>query len=323
MSHALLADLGGTNARFSLVPLNTYQPQEIEVFACKEFESFFEAAAKYLAICSLPTSDISVVVLAIAGPVNQKVIQFSNNPWTFTKEDVESFFGAGIRVALLNDYDAMGHAMEVLTPKDYIQIGTGDDIDESAPAWVIGPGTGLGVACVVPQKAANIVLPGEGGHVDVPSCTPQEDFIMTFLRHRHGRVSAERVLSGMGLENIYEALAKQNGLDIRLTAEAIGEASKKDDPLALAALEQFFVYLGRVVGDLVLSVESRGGVFIVGGIIPRYVERFGLSGFRQAMRDKGRMADFVGKIPTFVVTAEHPGLIGCANYASYLAAESS
>jgi len=323
MSHALLADLGGTNARFALVPLNTYQPQEIVVFACKEFASFFEAAAKYLATASLSESEISVVVLAIAGPVNQKVIQFSNNPWTFTKEEVDSFFGANRRVALLNDYDAMGHAMEVLTPKDYIQVGTGDDIDKSAPAWVIGPGTGLGVACVVPQQNANIVLPGEGGHVDVASCTPQEDFILDFLRKRHRRVSAERVLSGMGLENIYEALAKQNGQNIRLTAEEIGEASKKEDPLALAALEQFFVYLGRVVGDLVLSVESRGGVFIVGGIIPRYIELFGFSGFRQAMRDKGRMSDFVGKIPTFVVTAEHPGLIGCANYASYLAAEPS
>ncbi|MCZ2721148.1 glucokinase [Marinomonas sp. 15G1-11] len=323
MSHALIADLGGTNARFAIVPLNEYQPQEIEVFACKEFDSFFAAATKYLEVCSLSIQEISAVVLAIAGPVNQQVIKFSNNPWTFTKEEVESFFGDGIRVALLNDFDAMGHSLEVLSTDDYIKIGAGNDIDETAPAWVIGPGTGLGVSCVVPQEKANIVLPGEGGHVDVPSCTAQEDYIMSFLRERHQRVSAERVLSGMGLENIYEALAKRNGLDSRLTAKAIGEAGKNNDALALEALEQFFVYLGRVVGDLVLSVESRGGVFIVGGIIPRYIELFRLSGFRHAMSEKGRMSDFVGKIPTFVVTAEYPGLMGCANYASYLANESS
>ena len=146
-----------------------------------------------------------------------------------------------------------------------------------------------------------------------------EDDILKFLRTRHKRVSAERVLSGMGLENIYEALALQNGIEKRLTAPEIGEAlSLGNDPIAKATLEQFFVFLGRVIGDLVLSVESRGGVYIAGGIVPRYLKEILNSGFRDAMQDKGRMKDFVSPIPTFVVMSEYPGLMGCACYASHL-----
>ncbi|MFT2110729.1 glucokinase [Marinomonas sp. 2405UD68-3] len=321
MSHALIADLGGTNARFAVVSLNEYQPQKVEVFACNEFDSFFSAASQYLDVCSLSIKDLDAVVLAIAGPVNQEIIKFSNNPWSFTKKDIESFFGETVQVALLNDFDAIGYSLDVLSTNEYIQIGEGQPVDAMSPAWVVGPGTGLGVACVVPQTNINLILPGEAGHVDVASCTPQEDYILAFLRERHGRVSAERVLSGMGLENIYEALAKRSGIDQRLSAKEVGDAFLNQDPLACAAFEQFFMYLGRVVGDLILNVESRGGVFIAGGIVPRYLAQFQASNFRQVMQEKGRMSDFVGNIPVFVITAEYPGLMGCANYASYLAAE--
>ncbi len=319
MSYALIADLGGTNARFAVVSLNEYQPQKVEVFACNEFDSFFSAVLKYLEVCSLSIADFNAVVLAIAGPVNQELIKFSNNPWSFTKKEIEAFFGEKARVALLNDFDAIGHSLEILSADEYVQIGGGDSVESMSPAWVLGPGTGLGVACIVPQEGINLILPGEGGHVDVPSCTSQEDYILQFLRKRHSRVSAERVLSGMGLENIYEALAAREGIEQRLNAKEIGDAYLNKDPLANAAFEQLFVYLARVVGDLVLNVESRGGVFIAGGIIPRYLEQFKNSNFRQVMQEKGRMSAFVGKTPVFVITAEYPGLMGCANYASYLA----
>ncbi|MFD1382007.1 glucokinase [Rhodanobacter aciditrophus] len=320
MSHALIADLGGTNARFALVPINQYQPQEVRVFSCKEYESFFDAVSTYVEQCSVDFDSIDAIVLAIAGPVNQEVIRFSNNPWHFTRQQVQEHFGLDKKIAFLNDFDAIGHSLEVIPESELEVIGDQTEVDPKAACWVLGAGTGLGVACVVPQdNGANIVLPGEGGHVDLSTCSDQEDYILRFLRERHKRVSAERVLSGMGLENIYEALAHREGIEKRLTAPEIGEAIERgDDPIALATLEQFFVFLGRVTGDLVLSVESRGGVYIAGGIVPRYLKHIKRSAFRDAMQDKGRMKAFVAPIPTFVVMSEYPGLMGCACYAAYL-----
>ncbi|MGO2236297.1 glucokinase [Marinomonas sp.] len=320
MSHALIADLGGTNARFALVPIHQYEPLEVRVLPCKNYDNFFDAAADYIENCSISMDKIDAIVLAIAGPVNQPVIQFSNNPWKFTRDEVQSYFGDNKPVALLNDFDAVGHCLEILKPEDVVVIGESSAVDPKGACWVVGAGTGLGISCVVPQdNGPNIVLPGEGGHVDLSSCNEVEDDILKFLRTRHKRVSAERVLSGMGLENIYEALALREGIEKRLTAPEIGEALKLgNDPIATATLEQFFVFLGRVIGDLVLSVESRGGVYIAGGIVPRYLKDILKSGFRDAMQDKGRMKEFVSPIPTFVVMSEYPGLMGCACYASHL-----
>jgi glucokinase len=320
MSHALIADLGGTNARFALVPIHQYEPLEVRVLPCKNYESFFDAAADYIEHCSVDMENIDAVVLAIAGPVNQAVIRFSNNPWHFTRAEVQSYFGDDKPVALLNDFDAVGYSLEVLPTNDMVVLGDSTTVDPKAPCWVVGAGTGLGISCVVPQdNGPNMVLPGEGGHVDLAACNDLEDDILKFLRTRHKRVSAERVLSGMGLENIYEAMALREGIEKRLTAPEIGEAlTLGNDPIAKAALEQFFVFLGRVIGDLVLSVESRGGVYIAGGIVPRYLKEIINSGFRDAMQDKGRMKEFVAPIPTFVVMSEYPGLMGCACYASYL-----
>lgn len=319
MSHALIADVGGTNARFALVPIHEYVPQEVRVLPCKDYDTFFDAAADYVNNCSVDMQNIDAIVLAIAGPVNQAVIRFSNNPWQFTRAEVQSYF-ENKAVAVLNDFDAVGHCLEILTPDDLVVVGESLEVDPKGACWVLGAGTGLGVACVVPQdNGPNIILPGEGGHVDLATCNKQEDDILQFLRARHKRVSAERVLSGMGLENIYEALAYRQGIERRLTAPEIGEALKAgNDPIAEATLEQFFVFLGRVVGDLVLSVEARGGVYIAGGIVPRYLNEMLQSGFREAMQEKGRMKAFVSPIPTFVVMSEYPGLMGCAHYASYL-----
>ncbi|GAB3480701.1 glucokinase [Marinomonas epiphytica] len=320
MSHALIADLGGTNARFALVPIHQFTPEAVKVFPCENYSSFFDAVEAYIESSEVDMANIDAVVLAIAGPVNQEVIRFSNNPWSFTREQVQTFFGESKSVALLNDYDALGHALQVIPDSELVAIGDTQHLDKAQPAWVLGPGTGLGVSCVIPKfDGPNYILPGEGGHVDLSACTPVEDAILSFLRKRHHRVSAERVLSGMGLENIYEALVWQEGKQARLTAPEIGKAVKAgNDPIAKAALEQFFVFLGRVVGDLALTVEARGGVYITGGIVPRYVNEILASGFREAMQDKGRMKAYVTPIPTFVVMSEYPGLMGCACYASHL-----
>lgn len=320
MSYVLIADLGGTNARFALAAVHQSELFEVKVFPCKEYLDLFSAVTAYLNHTSVDLAQISAVVFAIAAPVNQPVIRFTNNNWQFTHEDVETFFGKDKKIALINDYDALGYSLDALPVQELAEVGESSIVDPSAPRWVIGPGTGLGVSCVVPQQGGvNTILPGEGGHVDLSPCNEIEDDIVKFLRKKYQRVSAEHVLSGRGLENLYEALALREGLEKRLTAPQIGEAVSLDnDSIAVAALEQFFIFLGRVVGDLVLSVEPRGGVYITGGIVPRYIEEIRNSNFRNAMQDKGPMRDLVSPIPTFVVMSEYPGLIGCACYASYL-----
>ncbi|MCV2401545.1 glucokinase [Marinomonas sp. C2222] len=319
MSYALIADLGGTNARFALAPIHKNDLFEVKVYPCKDYLDLFSAVTEYLNQSSVDFEQVSAVVFAIAGPVNQPVIRFTNNNWQFTHEDVENFFGKEKKIALINDYDALGHSLDALPKSELAAVGDSSKLDLNAPRWVIGPGTGLGVSCVVPQKeGANIILPGEGGHVDLSPCNDLEDDIVKFLRKKYQRVSAEHVLSGRGLENLYEALALREGVEKRITAPQIGKAVSSGDPIAVAALNQFFVFLGRVVGDLVLSVESRGGVYITGGIVPRYIEEIRKSDFRDAMQDKGPMKGLVSPIPTFVVMSEYPGLIGCACYASYL-----
>lgn len=324
MSYALIADLGGTNARFALSPIGQYDVQHIQVLPCADYDNLFAALDEYMQRLKLTMDNIVVAVLAIAGPVNQPIIRFSNNPWQFSQEEVQRYFGTDKKVALLNDFDANGHCLEVLDQNKLVPIAQNKSkpVDKTAPAWVLGPGTGLGVACVVPQTSGpSLLLPGEGGHVDLPSASEQEDYILNYLRERHHRVSAERVLSGMGLENIYAALAHRQGLTKRLSAIEIGAACQAGDKLAMAALQQFFIYLGRVIGNLILNVESRGGVYIVGGIVPRYQQQLIESGFQAALEDKGRMSALVSAIPIYIVTEEYPGLLGCANYASYLVKE--
>lgn len=319
MSYALIADLGGTNARFAITLIGQHDLQQLRVLPCSNYDSLFNAIDEYIAISHLEIDKILAVVLAVAAPVNQPVIRFSNNHWEFTYSDLLDYFGVDKNVALLNDFDAIGYSLDVLKESEKVAVKANKIPDNHAPSWVIGPGTGLGVACVIPQgEKINLLLPGEGGHVDLPSTTEQEDYILHYLRERHHRVSAERVLSGMGIENIYAALAHKQGEVRYLTAPEIGEAFVKGDTLALACMEQFFVYLGRVIGNLILNVESRGGVFIAGGIVPRYAQALLQSGFSDALEDKGRMSELVSAIPIYIVTAEYPGLLGCANYATYL-----
>ena len=201
--------------------------------------------------------------------------------------------------------------MTRLQPGDVRQVCAGL-AEPLRPAVVIGPGTGLGVGTLLSLGEAQwMALPGEGGHVDLPMSNPREVLLWQHIYNEIGHVSAESVLSGSGLPRLYRAICAVDGHAPVLDSDrAITAAALAGDPIALQVLEQFSCWLGRVAGNNVLTLGARGGVYIVGGVVPRFADLFMASGFARSFADKGCMSDYLTGIPVWLVTAPYPGLMG-------------
>jgi len=211
---------------------------------------------------------------------------------------------------LINDFTAMALGMTRLQPDEYQLVCEGE-ADPARPAVVIGPGTGLGVGTLIGLRNGWMALPGEGGHVDLPVGSPREAQLRAHIEAQIGHVSAETILSGGGLLRLYQTVCEVDGHEPSCTSPAqVTEAGLAGDPVARETLEQFCRFLGRVAGNNVLTVGGRGGVYIVGGVIPRFLEIFMQSGFAESFADKGCMSDYFKGIPVWVVTAEFSGLLG-------------
>jgi len=233
--------------------------------------------------------------------------------WRFTADSVAARLGCE-RISIVNDFAAVARSLPALTSEHLEAIGGGEAI-ANRPMVAIGPGTGTGVASLVFERDGSpIVLPGEGGHVDFAPITDIEVKILSRLRAQFGRVSIERLLCGAGIMNIYRSLA-----DIRdqtaehHSPEAVGGAAQQgNDNLAAETMNTFFSVLGSAAGNLALTLGARGGVYLAGGIAPRYIDLLRKSDFRARFLAKGRFADFNGDIATYVVTHPDPGLLGAA-----------
>ena len=212
---------------------------------------------------------------------------------------------------LVNDFSAMALGMTRLQPEDVREVCPGT-ADPARPAVVIGPGTGLGVGTLLNLGDEQwMALPGEGGHVDLPMSNPREVQLWQHIYNEIGHVSAETILSGSGLPRVYRAICAVDGHTPVLDSDrAITAAALDGDPVARQVLEQFSCWLGRVAGNNVLTVGGRGGVYIVGGVIPRFADIFLASGFAKSFADKGCMSDYLKGIPVWLVTAPYSGLIG-------------
>jgi len=312
----LLADIGGTNARFAFAdPVNTV-PQPIANYAVEEFPSFEEVLNQLRQdwqALSLSNTYLSRVCLAVAAIPEQREISFTNNPWRFTADGVAKQMMCP-HISIINDFAAVARALPALSAEHLEAIG-GGEAEPHKPMVAIGPGTGTGVASVVfDRESRPIVLPGEGGHVDFAPITDIEAKILSRLRAQFGRVSIERLLCGAGIMNIYRALADIRSLPgIHLSPEAVGSAAQQgDDALASEAMNTFFSVLGSAAGNLALTLGARGGVYLAGGIAPRYIDLLRKSDFRARFLAKGRFADFNGGIATSVITHPDPGLLGAA-----------
>lgn len=308
MKLALVGDIGGTNARFAIWEDN--QLHSIRVFPTVDYPGPEQAVEVYLQDLDLQRGDVGFVCLAVAGPVDGDEFQFTNSHWNFSR----SRFCTDLKVEhllLVNDFTAMALGMTRLRDDEYLTVCHGIGKPER-PYAIIGPGTGLGVGTLISSGENHwTALPGEGGHVNLPIGTAREALLWTRLMAEHEHVSAETVLSGAGLLLLYRVSCELDGIEpVLKSPAAITSAAQDGDAVAAAVLEQFCVFLGRVAGNNVLTLGALGGVYIAGGVIPRFTDFFMNSGFKRALMEKGVMSDYFEGLPVWLVTAEYPGLNG-------------
>ncbi|MBC3953099.1 MULTISPECIES: glucokinase [Pseudomonas] len=308
MKLALVGDIGGTNARFAI--WEDDKLHSIRVFPTIDYASPEKAVEVYLQDLELQRGDVGSVCLAVAGPVDGDEFEFTNSHWKLSK----SAFSANLKIddlLLINDFSAMALGMTRLADDEYLTVCHGIG-EPDRPRVVVGPGTGLGVGTLLSVGVNHwMALPGEGGHIDLPIGNAREAMLWMRLMAEHEHVSAETVLSGAGLLLLYQVSCALDDIEpVLKSPAAITSAAVAGDPVAAAVLEQFCVFLGRVAGNNVLTVGGRGGVYIVGGVVPRFTEFFMNSGFKRAFAEKGVMSDYFKGIPVWLVTAEYPGLMG-------------
>lgn len=315
MDHALVADIGGTHARIGLVTDEGNEVYGIEQFSNKEFASLEEVIRHYLSLsqCAMPPKK---ACFAVASPVLGDDIRFTNNSWSFNIPALKAQLAFDY-LHVMNDFEAIARSLPFLCRKDLAVVAEGRGAPVSAQTMaVLGPGTGLGMSAAIPDgKGGYVPLPSEGGHAAFAPQDERERWIHDFIKGEQGFVCIEDVVSGQGLENIYRALATrdQRG-ECRLSAKTISDrALIEQDPLALESLSSFCSILGTVSGDLALTTGARGGVYLAGGILPRFLEFLDRSPFRRRFEAKGRYASYVSLIPTYVIIGTQPGLIGAAS----------
>lgn len=306
----LVGDIGGTHARFALVAAGSLAPQQERVLRCAEFGGLEQAVRSFLGEVGNPA--ICEAALDIATGITGDYVHLTNGPWGFSIEDTRRALGLD-RLIVVNDFTALALAVPTLAAHDLRQIGGGAPVAHTALA-VIGPGTGLGVSGLVPVRGGWAALQGEGGHTSFSPANEREIEVLRWLLERHGHVSTERVLSGMGLQNLYQALSELNRVAARALAprEISAAAIQGTDAVCAEALEMFCAILGTAAANLVVTLGARGGCYIGGGIVPRLGDYFDRSPFRRRFEHKGRLAAYLAAVPTYVILAGNPALRGLA-----------
>lgn len=304
---ALIADLGATNARFALVDADGIDASL--ALRCAAYPNLFSAASDYLEKVAPPLPPDRAAI-AIACPITGDYVEMTNHAWSFSTAELKQKLALD-RLDVVNDFTAQALAIRHLSESDRSQIGPGEP-EPGGPIAVLGPGTGLGVSGLVPGGGDWTPITGEGGHVTMCAINDREGDVMRRLRQRFSHVSAERVLSGMGLTNLYESLAALDGVDVpqRDPREVSEAALAGAEDHAVEAVAMFCAMLGTIAGNLALTLGSTGGVYIAGGIVPKLGDLFLNSEFRERFEGKGRMRDYLAPIPTYLVTHPTPAFLG-------------
>jgi len=307
----IIGDIGGTNARFAIAEGGKYR--ELAHVEVSRFGSLHDALTDYLG--GQPPAVRSGLdgALAVAGPVFGDQVTLTNLGWSFSINELHRSLGLG-SLKVINDFAATAMAVPHLPGADVFPVGPGTPA-AAGPIGIIGPGTGLGVSALIPDGRKWMMVAGEGGHVTLASGSKEEDAIIEVLRKRWSHVSAERVLSGAGLVNLYEALSTINGSPARalMPSEVTRHAMDGTDPQCVGAFSHFCAFLGSAAGDLALTFGASGGIYIAGGILLRFKEALVSSPFRERFERKGRFAGMLAKIPTCLILEESPALLGLAH----------
>ena len=313
----LIADIGGTNARFALTDLNAATPgiQQARSLPCAEFASLQHAAEHYLHSVDIQPR---CAAIAVASPVAADEIRLTNRAWSFSRSELQSVLRLD-QLRLLNDFGAVAWAVPSISADDRITVHGDAGAPMRGPVTVLGPGTGLGLAMLVGTAESSWnVVETEGGHVSFAPLGDEEQVIASWISARFGRVSNERLLCGTGLSHIEAALAGEDpgsplerSLAMREPGAIVAAALEGHDLLARRALARFCAVLGSVAGDAALIHGART-VMIAGGIVPRFVPFLRSSAFRERFLAKGRFATYLESVAIHVVTHPHPGLLGAA-----------
>jgi glucokinase len=302
----LLADVGGTNARFALetAPLRF---EAVAVLACADYPSLGAAMQAYLAgAAARHPGSILHAAIAIANPVDGDTVSMTNHHWSFSIAEMREQLGLDTLV-VVNDFTALAMALPHLAPNQRVQVGAG--VGQGGRAiGLVGPGTGLGVSGLVPAGGRWVALASEGGHASFAPGDEFEDDILKRMRSEFGHVSAERLLSGPGLELIYRCLSGQALGASEITRRA-QDGSCAD---CVRSVDVFCGVLGSVAGNVALTLGATGGMYIGGGIVPRLGELFVRSPFRARFEAKGRLSAYVARIPTYLITEQYPAFLGVA-----------
>jgi glucokinase len=302
--HVLLGDIGATNARFALASKDALG--QVRTFEVAKYPQFEDALTLFLDEVGLPVEDAAI---AVAGPVVQQHAKLTNQAWTIDAGELKTSFGLAARI--INDFRAVALSLPLLKSGDLVAIG-GGKVEEGAPKAVLGPGTGLGVACLANSSADPVVVTSEGGHATLAGTCDREDRIIQYLREKFGHASAERAISGSGLENLYQAIAAIDGLTVgtQSAAEITNEALAGNCKIAHEALRTFCAFLGSFAGSLALTFGAKGGVYIAGGISPRILKFLRESEFRSRFEAKGRFRSYLEAIPSYVIVHPAAAFVG-------------
>jgi len=312
----LIGDLGGTNARFALVHDAASEIEALPIVHTADFADIEEAIERVvLAGASRPPRS---AVLAIAGPIRSERITFTNARWVVEPRRLITRFGLE-DVVLLNDFEALSLALPELAAADLLPIGgaTAAADEPLGTRVALGPGTGLGAAALVHARGTWIPIASEAGHVDFGPVDARDLALWPHLERPHGRVSAETLICGHGLLNLYRAIAAADGRPAPLDdpAAVSHEGMAGSDPAAVEAVERFAIYLGRLAGDLALTFLARGGVFIGGGIAPKIAPVLRAGGFRAAFEAKEPHRALLAAIPTAIIVHPRPAFVGLTAFA--------
>jgi glucokinase len=306
----LLADIGGTNARFAL-EASPGRIEHIQTLSCADYPRFEDAARTYLK--ARQRSDVRHAVIAIANPVGPDLVKMTNHDWEFSIVAARLELGLST-LLVVHDFAALAGAIPTLSASEMEKIGAGQAI-EGAVIGVVGAGTGLGVAGLVPTDGRWMTLESEGGHVAFSPADARELAILTYCWQRHSHVSAERLVSGPGIVLIYQALGEWNGVKdfpALSTSAIVNRALAGEDALCVETLDVFCGMLGTVAANVAVTLCARGGIYIGGGVVPRLGNYFARSAFRERFESKGRFSSFTAQIPTLLITAAYPALQGAA-----------
>ena len=312
----LVADIGGTNARFGWLAGPGAPVDQVRQLSVPAHAGPAEAARDYLDDLAgrlaggyrAPRHAAFAVATAVAGDQ----IAFTNSHWSFSRAAVQAALGLD-SLLMLNDFEALALSLPCLGAAQLRAHG-GRLPQATGMLAVVGPGTGLGVGAVVQTGGGWVALPGEGGHATLAPADDLESALLACVRRQYAHVSAERLLSGIGLPLLHQALGTvQGAVPAALTAAQVVEAGNAgSDALCSQTLDMFCALLGGFAGNVALTLGARGGVYIGGGIVPRFADRFFASAFRERFEAKGRFRDYLAAIPTALITDTLAALSGAA-----------